>query len=188
MKEDVLVEKILAGENSYFEQLMKPYQLSLLNIAYRMAGDAEEAKEICQEAVLKIYKYLNRFKKGASFKNWAYKVVVNESYDFLRKSRRQQRIVSIHKRENVLEDSFTPENAYSDWEVKNALRNCLFVLTPKERSVFLLRDGEEFSIKETASILGFSSSSVRTHLSRARRKIRSQLEKTYFQEPRRWLS
>jgi RNA polymerase sigma-70 factor (ECF subfamily) len=181
MKEDALIGKILDGENSLFEQLMGPYQKTMLNIAYRMTGNAEDAKEICQEAIMNVFKYLKKFKKGSSFKNWAYKIVVNASYDFLHQRRKHQTIIASQQKNGVHEDILSPEEVYTGQELKTTLQKCLFVLTPKERSVYLLRDGEGLSIKETAEVLGYSSPSIRTHLSRARRKIRFQFEKIYHQ-------
>ncbi len=67
--DDDLVGEVLKGDQSSFERLLRPHRQGLLNMAYRMTGNFEEAKEICQEALIKIYKYLYRFEKGRSFKS-----------------------------------------------------------------------------------------------------------------------
>ncbi|MQY57538.1 hypothetical protein GH140_05010, partial [bacterium] len=61
--DDDLVGEVLKGDQSSFELLLRPHRQGLLNMAYRMTGNFEEAKEICQEALIKIYKYLYRFEK-----------------------------------------------------------------------------------------------------------------------------
>lgn len=177
--EDELVEEVLKGDHASFGLLLQPYRQGLLNMAYRMTGNLEEAKEVCQEALIKIYRYLNKFKKGQSFKSWIYKITLNSTYDFLRRKKKYENIVESQK--SVL--AFTspaPETKLLNKELKEKIEACLQNLSPKEKAIFLLRDGEGFSIEETSEILGSSSFSVRTHLSRARQKIRVQFEKIDF--------
>jgi RNA polymerase sigma-70 factor (ECF subfamily) len=150
----------------------------MLNMAYKMTGNLEEAKEVCQDALIKVFKYLNTYKKGYSFKNWLYKTVVNSTYDSLRKRKKQDQIVETQKR-LVTYETANPEKRFLNKEIKEKISACLSVLTPKEKAIFLLRDHEGFSIKETSEILKSSSVSVRTHLSRARQKIRREFEKIY---------
>ena len=154
----------------------------MLNLSYRMVGNLEDAKEVCQEAILKIFKYMNGYKKGKSFKNWMYKIVVNASNDFLRKQKRHEGIYAMKK---VMADNLStnPETRFLNKEVREKIAFCLEDLSPKERAVFLLRDGEGLSVKEAAGVLGASSVSVRTHLSRARQKLRGRLEKIFPNGP-----
>jgi len=147
-----------------------------LNMAYRMTGNREEAKEICQDALIKVYKYLHRFKRGKSFKSWAYKIAINSAYDFLRKKKRFEDTVQTHK-DLEWSHSPDPEQQYRNKEIKDRIEVCLQKLSSREKAVFLLRDGDGFSVEETSMILKCSSLSVRTHLSRARKKIRAQFER-----------
>lgn len=179
--EEELVEAVLQGDEDAFELLLHPYRNNMLNLSYRMVGNLEDAKEICQDSILKIFKYLNRFKKGKSLKNWMYKIVVNASNDFLRKRRRQEHILAMKK---VAFDNLStgPETQFQNKEVREKITICLEDLSPKERAVFLLRDNEGLSVKETAKVLGTSSMSIRTHLSRARQKLRGRLNKIFPDE------
>jgi len=77
-----------------------------------------------------------------------------------------------------LDVSPNPEQQFLNKEIGSKIESCLRDLSPKEKTVFLLRDGDGFSVEETSRILRCSSLSVRTHLSRARKKIRAQLEGT----------
>jgi len=176
--EDELVEEAAQGDSASFELLLRPYRQGLLNMAFRMTGDLEEAKEICQEALLKVFRYLHKFKKGKSFKNWLYSIVTNSAYDFLRGKKRYENIIESQR--NLLSTAgLDPERKLMNRETKAKIEFCLQSLSPKEKAIFLLRDGEGFSIEEASRILGCSSMSVRTHLSRARQKIREQFEKIY---------
>jgi RNA polymerase sigma-70 factor (ECF subfamily) len=180
--EEELIKAALQGDEDAFERLLYPYRNNMLNLSYRMLGNLEDAKEVCQEAVLKIFRYLKRYKKGKSFKNWIYKIVVNASNDFLRKKRKHQDILAMKK--NVIDDlSANPETQFLNKEVGEKIAHCLEGLSPKEKTVFLLRDVEGLSVREAAGVLGASSVSVRTHLSRARQKLRNQLEKLFPDGP-----
>jgi len=178
-KEDQLIERALMGDEAAFENLLRPYRQGMLNTAYRLTGNSEEAKEVCQEAIMKIFKYLRSFKKGKSFKNWIYKTVVNCAYDDLKKRSRRDLAIEGQKTGTVIQ-SQTPEAAYLDMEIKEKIQIFLQVLSPKEKAVFLLRDIDGLTIKETSAVLQSSSISVRTHLSRARQKIKREFEKRYF--------
>ena len=172
-KQEELIAEVLEGQNDSFEPLLRPYKQGMLNMAYRMTGNIEEAKEICQDATIKTFKYLGSFKREKSFKNWLFKTVVNCSYDYLNKKSRYNALLAEQKK-NFSDDSYNPEKSYSNLELKEKIQNCLRVLSPKEKAVFLLRDAEGFSIIETSQILGSSSNSIRTHLSRARQKLRKE--------------
>jgi RNA polymerase sigma-70 factor (ECF subfamily) len=177
--EDELVEEVLNGNHRSFELLLQPYRQGLLNMAYRMTGNLEEAKEVCQEALIKVYRYLGKFKKGRSFKSWIYKITVNSAYDSLRKKKRYEDLVESQKKIEFSAGQ-DPEKQLLNREIKAKIETCLQDLSPKEKATFLLRDGEGFSIEEASEILKCSSISIRTHLSRARKKMREQFEKINF--------
>jgi len=179
--EDELVEEVLCGNHSSFELLLEPYRQGLLSMAYRLTGNLEEAKEVCQEALIKVYRHLSRFKKGRSFKSWIYRITVNSAYDSLRKKKKYEDLVESQKKVG-LSAGHDPERQLMNTEIKAKIETCLKDLSPKEKATFLLRDGEGFSIQEASEILKCSSISIRTHLSRARKKIREQFEKINFAE------
>ena len=178
-KEDQLIARALMGDETAFENLLRPYRQGMLNTAYRMTGNSEEAKEVCQEAVIKVFKYLRSFKRGKSFKNWIYKTLINCAYDDLKRRGRREQVIENQKRQTV-KQIHNPEAVFLNMEIKEKIQTFLQVLSPKEKAVFLLRDVDGLSIKEASEVLKSSSVSVRTHLSRARQKIRREFEKKYF--------
>ena len=173
-REEELIEEALQGNHIAFEQLLHPYRNGLLNMVYRMTGNPEDAKEICQDALIKIYRYLRSFKKGRSFKNWLYKTVVNTARDFLKKQKRFDLLMEQQKNSADCE-KVNPEKHYLDAEIRENIQNCLQWLTPTERAVFCLRDGEGLSIKEAASVPGCSSMGIRVDGGRASTKLRLEL-------------
>jgi RNA polymerase sigma-70 factor (ECF subfamily) len=176
--EDELVDKALSGSQSSFESLLYPYRNGMLSLAYRMTGDEQEAREVCQEAMMKIFKYLGKFKRGKSLKNWMYSIVTHSACDHLRGRKKHTKLHDGHYPAYTDEEN-SPEDQFLRQEIKERLKECLERLAPKERIVFLLRDVEGFSVEETAEVVGGSSVSIRVHLSRARKKIRDQFETFY---------
>jgi RNA polymerase sigma-70 factor (ECF subfamily) len=174
--EDKLIEEVLQGNDFSFELLLQPYRQGFLTMAYRVTGNVEEAREVCQDAFLKIFRYLRSYKKGRSFKTWAYKIVMNTSFDFLREKKKFEKVIEMQKKSFVFENS-DAEKRILNREIREKIQNVLHVLTPKEKAVFLLRDGEGLSVWEASKVLGCSQISIRTHLSRARQKIRDHFEK-----------
>jgi RNA polymerase sigma-70 factor (ECF subfamily) len=166
------VSGALAGDEDAFERLLRPHRQGMLSLAFRMTGNSEAAEEICQEAMIKVFKYLPRFQTGRSFRNWAFKITANAALDYLRRQKREESIIETRKHSGA-HTAPSPERNVMNREIARRLQACLEYLTPKERMVFLLRDAEGFSVQETAGLLRSSSMAVRTHLSRARAKLRT---------------
>ena len=176
--EEQLLEKALQGDSQAFESLLFPYRQGMLNLALRITLNVEDAQEVCQDAMLKIFRYLDKYRPEGNMKNWIYQIVANAARDLLRKRKKQDLNVSSQSiREGEKQSS--PEDSLLQDEMKDRLQNCFQHLSPKERIVFVLRDVEGHSIQETAILLKLSSVSVRTHLSRARRKLRIRFEEIY---------
>jgi RNA polymerase sigma-70 factor (ECF subfamily) len=169
--EERWVSRALAGDEDAFERLLRPHRQGMMNLAFRMTGNRDAAEEICQEAMIKVFKYLNRFQTGRSFRNWAFKITSNAAFDYLRRQKREESVIETRKHVEV-HATPSPEKRVLNRDIAQRLQSCLEYLTPKERMVFLLRDAEGFSVKETAGLMRSSSMAVRTHLSRARSKIR----------------
>lgn len=181
-REKELVQKTLAGESKAFEELVLPYRQSLLHLAYRMTGNMEEAKDISQETIFRCYRYLHRYDPKREFRNWLFQIAANLARDWHRKRKTE---LNLGKR---WEENFYPAlnsdpagageltvsqpSAEKISNIQIDVNACLEKLSPKERQVFVLRDLEGLSIKETAAVLKTSSISVRVNLSSARRKIR----------------
>lgn len=169
--EERLVARTLAGDEDAFACLLGPHRQAMMNLAYRLTSSREAAEEICQEALIKIYKYLPKYQTGRSFRNWIFKITTNAAYDYLRRSKREEDIITSRKFSAPLTEA-SAEQGLENREIGRRIKACLRHLTPRERIIFVLRDVEGFSVQETAGLLRSSSMAVRTHLSRARSKIR----------------
>lgn len=165
------VAEALAGDEEAFASLLGPHKQAMINLAYRITGNREAAEEVCQEALIKIYKYLPKYQTGRSFRNWVFKIATNAAFDYLRRRKREEDIIDSRRFAGPLTQS-SAEQELEDRELGRRIKACLRHLTPRERIVFVLRDVEGYSVQETAGLLRSSSIAVRTHLSRARSKIR----------------
>jgi RNA polymerase sigma-70 factor, ECF subfamily len=179
-RERELVERVLSGDREAFAPLVDPYRDRLLGLAYRITRDAEDAREVVQDALLRAYKYLARFDVRRSFKSWIFQILVHAARNHTaRRGRADALARSETARGAALESASGPEPDHESRVLAAKLMDCLDVLSPRERSVFLLRDVEDLNVEETAAALSSSAISVRVHLSAARKKIRRRLREKH---------
>jgi len=171
--EKELVAMVLSGRTEAFEPLVAPHRQALLGLAYRLTWNAEDAREVAQEALFRAFRYLHRYDPERSFRNWLFRIAANEARDRGRKKVRERQ--AIEKLAKEPEKRAHPENERDAAEVRSGILKCLDVLGRREREVFVLRDLHDLNIKETARALGCSSLTVRVSLSRAREKVRNAL-------------
>ncbi len=175
--EKELVEMVLSGRTEAFEPLVTPYRQPLLALAYRLTRNREEALGVAQEALLRAFRSLARYDVSRSFRNWLFQIAANEARDRFRKRTREKAAA-----ENAVHGatgSANTEAGRERQEIRSDILQCLAVLSPREQEVFVMRDLEELSIKETARALGCSSISVRVNLSSARRKLREAIRNDF---------
>jgi RNA polymerase sigma-70 factor (ECF subfamily) len=174
-RESRLIELVLRGNVEAFEPLVTPYRKTILTLAYRLSRDEEEAKEISQDTLLRAFRYLRTYETRKSFKNWLLQILVN----VWRNSRKKRIETGALGESHPAPAAGDPAETRLRAEIRAQLLACLDILSPREREVFLLRDIEERSVKETAQILGSSPLSVRVHLSSARKKIRERIKEKF---------
>jgi RNA polymerase sigma-70 factor, ECF subfamily len=182
--ESKLVERICAGEKELFYELVRPYERAVYVAAFSVLHNEHDAEEVAQEAVLKAFTHLARFRGDAKFSTWIIQIAINEARMKLRKDRRHL-YDSIDEQPESEEGDYKPRD-FADWreipsealertELRDALKTAIASLAPKYREVFMLRDVQNVSITETAKILGITESSVKTRLLRARLQLRDAL-------------
>lgn len=183
-REDRLIERICAGEKDLFYELVQPYERAVYVAAFSVLQNEHDAEEVAQEAVLKAFTHLGRFRGEAKFSTWIIQIAINEARMKLRKDRRHL-YDSIDDQPDSEEGDYKPRD-FADWreipsealertELRNALKHAIASLTPKYREVFMLRDVQNVSIAETAKVLGITEASVKTRLLRARLQLRDAL-------------
>ena len=153
--------------------------------ALRITRSAEDAEDVRQETFLRVQTHLNNFVDGGNFGGWVGRIAINESITALRR-RHSKRLLPLDDGSSTGEESsprrefpsrwLDPERHYAVIERRRMLARAVAELEPHLRSVYLLRDVNEFSTRETARHLGLTSGTVRTRLFRGRSKLRRRLK------------
>ena len=186
MPEPLLIERVLAGEKDLFHDLIRPYERGAFLLAYSILRNQDDAEEVVQQAMLKIFSHLAELAERDRFKQWAMRVIENEARMYRRK-RRQHLYEPIDNSsiEGFEEKPFRPRQ-FADWrdlpsdiveqkEVRDAVAKALGELPDIYREVFVLRDMQHLDVAETAAVLGIGQSAVKTRLHRARLMLRDTL-------------
>jgi RNA polymerase sigma-70 factor, ECF subfamily len=176
------------GERAAFREIMQRYNRRLYRIARSVLRDDSEAEDVVQEAYLRAFAHLDRFRGEARFSTWLTRIALNEALGRLRQRRPFVDLAAIDAINDQGEahviflpsarQDGDPEAAAARAEVQRLLERAVDRLPDPFRVVFVLRDMEEMSVAETASHLGLRPETVRTRLHRARRLLRQSLDKT----------
>jgi len=182
--EEVLIQRVQNGEIEAFYELVRPYERGVFLAALSLVKNEADAEEVAQEAMLKGFKGLARFRGEAKFSTWLIQIAINEAKMKLRRDRRHL-YESLEEGPRGDDGDYMPKD-YADWreipsealeqkELRVALTKALKSLPEKYRSVLVLRDVQQLSIAETSQALGISEANVKTRLSRARLQMRDAL-------------
>jgi RNA polymerase sigma-70 factor (ECF subfamily) len=153
-------------------------------------GDREQSEDLTQEAFLKVFKNLKKFRGKSSFYTWFYRIVVNAFIDGMRRRRRREKIFSLWRRGENREESsqegiegepemgeaFNPMQALSGKQMAEKAQEAIQSLSEKQRVVFQLKVLEEMSIPEIAQTMKMAEGTVKSHLFRATHVLRDALK------------
>ncbi len=173
--DELWVERALQDPNSY-EELVRRYQRRLYNLAYRLTGDGDEAQDLAQEALVRAYTALPRFRQGERFSPWVYKIAVNLCINYLRRRKFQ---VPLNEEAPFVDASLTPEQALEKEETRAAVQKAIMALPEQYRTVVLLRHQQELPYADIAETLGLPLGTVKTHLFRARAMLHKILSQEF---------
>ena len=183
-REGALIARIKGGDVEAFYELVRPYERAVFFAALSLVKNDADAEEVAQEAILKGFKHLCRFRGEAKFSTWLIQITINEARMKVRKDRRHL-YESLDEGQRSDEGDYIPKD-FADWreipsealeqvELRKALTKALDSLAEKYRVVMILRDVQHLSISETAQALGLSEANVKTRLCRARLQMRDAL-------------
>lgn len=173
-----LIERAAAGDSAAFEQIMIDSQHRVMAMTWRILGNEADARDASQEVFLRVYKYLRRFKQDQDFFAWLYRITVNVCRDIARKRQHHsERFMSLTAGadEGALEvpaDQENIEEALMHTQQRELIARAMATLPHKERASIVLRDIEGLATDEVARIMKSSSTTVRSQISSARKKIR----------------
>ena len=174
------------GDRAEFARLVDATSTHIYRLAMRILHDPQDAEDVLQESYIKALRALPNFEGRSSLSTWLYRIAVNEALMLLRK----RRVNLVPVEEESDEDDEQPGMVLTDWvglpedqllstEARQRLEKAVDTLPETLRMVFMLRDIEGLSIKETADLLGLTETAVKTRLLRARLRLRNELSVYY---------
>jgi RNA polymerase sigma-70 factor, ECF subfamily len=175
------------GDRAEFAHLVERYSTQVYALALRMLGDPQDAEDVLQETFLKAFRAIRNFEGRSRLSTWLYRIAINESLMRLRKARKEPLSIDSHDEDEedeneslqIVDWSGLPEDKLLSAESRKMMDKAVQTLSPALRAVFLLRDVQELSIRETGEALDLNEAVVKTRLSRARFYLRNELSKYY---------
>lgn len=180
MTVDELARAAAGGDENAFEALVGLHEKKVYNLALRMCGSAEDARDVAQEAFLSAWRGLPRFRGEAGFSTWLYRLTQNAAIDHLRRTRRQQGERSLEEETlglDAADPAPSPQERAEGAELRRAVLEALGLLSEEHRQVLVLREVREMSYEEIAGELDLDLGTVKSRISRARSALRKILLK-----------
>lgn len=193
---DFSIDALRKGDRAEFARLVDTYSSPIYRLGLKMLGNEQDAEDILQNTFLNALTHLADFEGRSSLSTWLYRIAANEALMLIRKRKPNINIEDMQSEdaddvplpETFVDWSVLPEKELLSGESKNAIENAVKKLPESLRMVFILRDVEDLSIKETAEILNLTEVNVKTRLLRARMALREQLSSYYAERtPRKEL-
>jgi RNA polymerase sigma-70 factor (ECF subfamily) len=187
LSEADLLALLRAGDDEAFEELIRRHGPQMLAVIRRYLPEESDAQDALQEALLSVFKAIERFQGDSSLATWLHRIAVNAALMRLRTRRRrpEKPIEDLlphfsddgHRTEPRADWSVRPDDAAQNAELRGIVRTAIDELPESYRTILLLRDIEERSTEEVADLLELSLANVKTRLHRARQALRELLDR-----------
>ena len=166
-----LVNRAKDGDTGAFGDLVRLHRRGVVNVVYRMCGDAGLAEDAAQEAFVRAWQRIDRYEPRAPFRNWLYRIASNAAVDALR---RQRETVDINGLQ-LASPGAGPEESAESAEREDMVRRAVLALPPASRAVLVLREYEQLTYREIADALSIPMGTVMSRLNYARSHLREAL-------------
>lgn len=181
-QEQEWLHQIQCGDFSAFRKIMEQYQEKLYFLALDLVGNPQDAQDMLQESFVKIFSGLQSFRGEAALGSWFYRITVNTCLDYLRKMKRESHFWDLEQnRDRVLhlmdhEVQHNPEKNLDRQTVQRLVRKAIDHLSPRERTVFILRHYHDLTLREIAETLRLAQGTVKSLHFRGIRKLQKELK------------
>ena len=179
-----LIRRAQEGDRAAFDTLIRLYDQNVLRLALQVVGSPEEARDLYQEAFLKVYRSIRHFRLEAKFSTWLYRVVMNVCLDHLRRQKTRKEVVVSQPEDGQPEflqtvpderPGLDPERATHSKEISRRIQMALEQLNPRERMVFELKHYQGLKLRAIGEICNTSEQTAKNCLFRATQKLRMEL-------------
>lgn len=170
----VILERIIAGEKKLFELIMRRYNQRLYRIGMSILNSDDETEDAMQTAYISAYEHLDQFENRSSFATWLTRIMLNEC---MARQKKKQRFKM--ETESQLENHtgmVTPAQTLVNQELNTVLEKAVAQLPEKYRLVFVMREIEDMSVRETSEALSLEEPNVKVRLNRAKAMLRDHLD------------
>jgi RNA polymerase sigma-70 factor (ECF subfamily) len=184
--DDEIVRAVCAGDTEAFAELVDRYQAMAIKVAFSLLGNEQDAYDAAQEAFISAYQALPRFRGGAKFSTWLYRIVANKCKDVYRKRARRAdswlRISTTGSsaREDQIMDIHDPQSGPAlklyNREVAEALSEAISELPLKQRMAFVLHHLHGMALNEVADVMQCRVGTVKSHVFRATTALKSRMQ------------
>lgn len=178
----ILIIEAQAGDANAFHDLVAMFDGKIMTLAYQLTQNKQDAEDLYQEAFIKAYKNISKFRFQSEFYTWLYRITINTFYNMKRK------LSKYHFQEPALEGNNDPvshlsdesRNPQNDQEIQSAVKNAARNLPLKQRTVFMLKHMQNLKIREIANIMDIGEGTVKKYLFRAMEKLRDELKEYQY--------
>jgi len=173
MEDSAIIKNCLSGDRDAFGIIVNRYRNTLLAMARGILGNAEEAMDATQEALLQVYTHLDRFDPSRNFRTWLFSITYKRCLDRIRSKKTWTKAMT--ELQTTGNNPGYYEDSLPTFDEKGPVHNALARLRTKERTALVLSVVADYSSAEIGEILGCSESTVRVHVFNAKRKLKNQL-------------
>jgi RNA polymerase sigma-70 factor, ECF subfamily len=172
-----LIQKAQQGDSGAFNQIVSAYRRRILGTISRLIGRPEDVEDVAQEVFIRLYFSLGQLRTPEVFEPWLYRLTVNASYDYLRKSRRrlESRMADLSEQQVMMADAVAGSRAQSDEiekrRVRDTVQELLGTVSEEDRILLTLKEVEGLSLKELEKIYDVNENALKVRLFRARQRV-----------------
>ncbi len=180
--ENELIERILAGEKSLYEVVVRSYNPCLYKTCRTYGYNHQDAEDLMQETYISAYASLSGFEYRSSLKTWLVRILLNHCYHKKEKLRTQIEHLHNHSLHQDTNTRYTMESNITGKELGHIIEQALSRIPEDYRLTFARRELNGMNVAETAELLNISEGNVKVRLNRAKGMLRKEIEKTYSSE------
>ena len=176
------IKQVKKGDQNAFGEIVELYKNNVFQLCYRMLGNRHEAEDVAQEAFIRAYVNINRFKPELKFSTWLYRIATNLCIDRMRKKKPDYSLDAevagtdgLTMYSQIASDEPLPEAELESLELQETIQKEILKLPEKYRTVIVLKYIEELSLNEISDILDLPLGTVKTRIHRGREALRQQL-------------
>jgi RNA polymerase sigma-70 factor (ECF subfamily) len=175
-----IIQKAIEGDTIAFRQIVEQHQGFAYAVSYRMVSNEEDAEDIVQEAFIRLWNNLHKYKPEVKLSTWLYKIITNLCLDYLKSARVKQKKNHVAMCTELNMNSISgADDMVNANELHTVIQEAASSLTPAQKAVFVLRDLQQLTVEEVSEILSMTDGNIKSNLYYARQHVANVLKKYY---------